>query len=178
MSATGELPALPPRGMRHLLAFEVRHAVPAAWGVLRARLGWSAAVAVLGRYVLLSAGKDPLPKPDGPLDGRRRMARRQFRSALLLDRALEGRLEEAERLEVVAQVVAETGAIFIDTWAPFGSPEVWNAASKEERDRFAHALVARFFNADVTRIDARPGAFDFDIGGCRFAELAREMGRP
>lgn len=174
------LPRLRPLTMRHVLWFEVRHALPVAASVLYGVLGpWRASRAVAA-YIARSAGRDPLrDAPAGMLPRHKEpQALRQFRSALLLDDVLTAQLGRAAAQPLVARVISETGARFVGTNVPIDTAGGWREANPSERERFATEATERFPNAVVERVSTGPDHMRFDVVHCRFAQLAVALGRP
>lgn len=171
------LPRLPPQGVADLAGFELRHALPLTWRALRQRLGLARSLGVVARYALWTVTRNPLPDPPGA-SLRDRMANRQFRSAMLLELAAASALNTTQTRELVAEVIRDTGARFIATHVPLDVAATWRATTEDDRARFAREAIARFFNADVTRLAPSADGLEFVVGACRFAELAQSTGRP
>jgi len=109
-----------------------------------------------------------------------RLSRRQFRGVALLDAVLREDLglAEAEALDVLRDLVTETGVRFITRTIPFPSRREWRGAGMGDRERFAGQAARRFFNAEIGRVDHGDGFLEVDVKACRFVRLAREIGRP
>lgn len=164
-----------------LARFDLRHGLPVAWRVLRAELGAATAARALAAYARRSVS-DPLaglPIRGWPLHDEK-LVRRQFRAAVIFDDVAREDLglpdDRAEAL--VRDLVAETGARFVQRNAPLQMADAWRSASEQERGRFAGQLLRRFFNMRAERVETGPERFDFDVTVCRFAQLARDSGRP
>lgn len=175
------LPRLRPLREADLLWFELRHGVPVAWRVLRERLGARRALRAIAAYARRSR-TDPLADVPGAGWGERdeRLSRRQFRAAVRFDdvAARDLGLADDERLWLVREIIAETGARFVRANAPLHVAEDWRAAPDAARRRFARELLGRFFNMEGEGLRAERDALSFDVTRCRFAELARAIGRP
>jgi hypothetical protein len=173
------LPQLGPLTRADLIRFDLVHALPVAWTVLRKRFGGRAALGLIGRY-LWGSLRDPLRSAGaGELSAQKEtLTRHQLRAALRLDDALlGGGVAEADRLAALREVIGTAGARFIATNAPL-DPVAWRASEPGERQRYASDMLGRFPNAHFTAVEARPEGLDFDVTYCRLAELCREMGRP
>lgn len=164
-----------------LVRFDLRHGLPTAWRVLRGGLSRGRSTRVVAHLVRHGL-RDPLASLPRTGWGPRREAlvRHQLRAAVRLDDALRAAsgLDEAERHALLADVIAETGARFIEANVPMPATASWTSASVGERARYTHAVVQRFFNADVADLDAGASHFAFDVRACRFTQLCAALGRP
>ncbi|MFK7986218.1 MAG: L-2-amino-thiazoline-4-carboxylic acid hydrolase [Sandaracinaceae bacterium] len=180
-AAPAQLPTPRPPTYGDLVRFDLAHGVPAALTVLWRHLSVRQAAQALGHYATRLL-RDPLA--DLPRTGwgprREQLVRHQLRAAVRLDDALRSvsGLRAPERREVLRDVIAETGSRFIEANVPMPATETWVAASNADRARYANAVVARFFNADTSALDAGPRHFSFDVGACRFVQLCAALGRP
>ena len=86
-------------------------------------------------------------------------------------------LDDDARMALLADMVGDTGARFVAQNVPSIPPGEWSAATDDERERFAHGLGRRLFNAklDIQRVHA--DGLDIDVTACRFVELCRAAGR-
>lgn len=141
-----------------------------AWRLLRVVLG-------LARRT----GQDPLrdqPVPDWALQNEP-LVRHQLRPALQLDEVLADDLgmTVADRLPILAAVIAEAGASFVATHARGITPETWEAASAQDRQGWAQGLIGRFFNARIDAVETSAETIRFEVSACRFATLVRALDR-
>lgn len=176
-----ELPELGPLTKAALLRFDVTTGMPVAFRVLRRRLGWGRAVRASGT-LLRRTSRDPLAGlPSGDLLPRdEELTRHQLRSAVLLDDVLRRdlRLGDEERLSVLEEVVAQTGARFVARFVPNVRLEQWQRASADEREGFLRRLLGRFFNMRAAGLHTDVDSLGFDVTSCRFVELCHALGRP
>jgi len=176
------LPTNAPLQKRDLIAFDVRASLPIAVNVLRKRLRPRHVAVVLFRYGASSV-RDPLEGISGegwPAD-KEVLVRHQFRAAMRIDDALSGLefLTQAEHHAIVAEIIADTGARFLEANLDLPAPQDWHAATPEERGTFVRGTLGQFANADVDRIYAdEPNMLGFDVCVCRFQQLANAVGRP
>jgi hypothetical protein len=106
--------------------------------------------------------------------------RHQLRAAVRLDDATRRALRwpERDRLALLTDVIAETGAAFIEANVPLPAPADWDAASPAERRAYLESLRGRLFNADLTPAEVEGARVGFDVTGCRFVALCHELARP
>lgn len=174
------LPRVAPLGRLELLRFELGTGLATALTVLRRHLGIVATLRAATALALRSS-RDPLsgvPKTDWPA-WQEELTRRQLRPVLLMDDILREvlGLSDADRLAVLGELVAETGARFVERSVPELPLERWSAAPEAERERFVRELSARLPNARVERFSVGDDRLSFDISACRFVELCRAAGR-
>ena len=174
------LAELPLLGWRHLLWFDLRHGLPIAMGVLRARLGWARAIRACGALAWRAILTNPLRgAPDAQFGkARDRRVRHQVRQAFLLDDVLVRSLgmEAQEALPIIRELVGVVGARYIALNAPFRAEE-WRAATPDERRRYTRSALTRFANAEYEFGEVRADGLNFDVTYCRIAELAHALGR-
>ena len=175
------LPTLGPLTTAALLRFDVTTGMPVAFRVLRRRLGWGRAVRASGT-LLRRSGRDPLAGlPAGCFSPRdEQLTRHQLRSAVLLDDVLRHDLAlgDEERLSVLSEVVAQTGARFVARFVPNVRLEQWRQASTDEREGFLRQLLDRFFNMRAESLHTDEATLGFDVTSCRFVELCHALDRP
>lgn len=179
------LPNPPPATVRELQRFDLQHGLSTALGVLRAQL----TAGELGRVLLAMATgsvRDPLrrltasPRWSPEAEA---LVRHQLRAAVRLDDATRKALREpawpeARRRALLLEVIAATGARFIEHNVPFPTRQSWGDASHSERTGFMEALRGRLFNAHFDAAGVTASAVGFDVSACRFVELCAELGRP
>ncbi len=176
------LPTNPPLQRRDLISFDIRISLPTAVGVLRRRLPAHHVAKVLFRYGASSV-KDPLAgiSGEGWPAAREVLVRHQFRAAMRIDDALATvpDLAEHTRHEIIAEVIAETGARFLEANLALPDPQAWADASEPEREAFVRSTLGQFANADIDRLYTdEPGMLGFDVCVCRFQQLSNAVGRP
>ena len=178
---SNELPGLDPLTRRDLILFDLTRGLPVALRVLRKRLGWRRTLKVLTR-VIGASWKDPLR--DLPTAGwnpqREALTRHQLRGAVRLDDALqaESSLEPAERLALLRTVISETGAAFLERAVPIPSKNRWQQVEDPQRKAWTKGVVSRLFNAEIAEVTVSSSGLGFDVGACRFAQLATALERP
>jgi hypothetical protein len=175
------LPRQRPTALRELIRFDLTIGLPTAVSVLRRRLSPLATARVVGR-VITGGLRDPLSglaNAEWPAD-KEKLVRYQLRSAVLLDDALmrERALSEDARIEVLSDVVSQTGARFVQYITSFPDVAAWRAASEAERRGYVDGSVQRFFNIATRNHTVEDAALSFDVCECRFVPLVRELGRP
>ncbi len=176
------LPEVKPARMAELVWFDITVGTPAAAKILRAELGKRQLLNALFHYLRRSLKRDPLRVIELPGWSRleERLARRQFRAAMLLEDILIEDLkmprEEADPL--IREVIAEVGAQFIASNVPMPAVDSWREAMPSERTDFLKATTQRFFNARVEKVVTTEEEFGFDITACQFVQLAHRLNRP
>lgn len=163
-----------------LLWFDLRHGLPTALRVLVRELGLLRAL----RVVLALVWRDLTTRPfralrDGPPPGPgERFTRRQLKPILLLDGVLRDRLPAERAREVLAEVVAQSGARFVLFNIEHPSRDTWETLDDEGRRELAGGMLDRFGNAEAELVEVSDGGLGFDVGRCHFVELTQRLGRP
>lgn len=162
-----------------LVRFDVTRGLPTALRVLRRRLGPMTLARALGRMVL-AAPRDPLAGVDasGWEADREMLVRHQLGAAVRLDDALMPLLPDQERVEIIAEVISETGAAFLESALQMPALDAWSRATGAERRAFLEGTFALFFNMRATAVESTERRLGFDVSACRFAQLTRAIGRP
>jgi len=162
--------------------FDVRHGFPVAARVLHRELGAWRTARVLAGVLRRTLLRDPFRRLGrvAPGDGGEWASRRQLGQVLAVEGALrEGLgLSAARVLELVGQVVGQSGARFVAVNVGSLTRPRWEAMSGTERRGYVEGVIASFPNAIGEVVDDPRVAVAFDISACRIAELCREIGRP
>ena len=111
------------------------------------------------------------------------LTRHQLRAAVRLDDATHAALRpprwpEERRRALLVDVIAETGAAFIEENVPFPTRDAWRGANAAAREGFLESLRARLFNAAFEPAGVGAESVGFDVRACRFVELCGALGRP
>lgn len=172
---------LPELSRWDLIRFDLTWGLPTALRVLKQRLSIAELLTTLGHYLVASV-QDPFRGVDSRVWPRQKetLTRHQLRSAIALDTALERGTRRApeERVALLHEVIAETGAAFITFILPLPAVERWDAATPEERQGYVESAMNRFFNADIDNVRTSDSGLRFDVRRCRFAEIAHAVDRP
>ncbi len=171
-----------PPGSLALLWFDLRHGAPVALGTLRRELGpWRALRALLA-FAWRDWTRDPYrPLRDDPRpDRRERFTRRQLRPVLLLDAALREALglSPDRSREILAQIVARSGARFVGSQVRHPTPAEWEALDPPGRRALAERILSRFGNAETRVVEDPAADLAFDVTRCHFVSLCARLGRP
>lgn len=176
------LPSIPHASRADHIAFEVTGGHAAAVGVLIKHLGVAGAVRAGAGMAWRQATTDPfasLPAPE-PHDVGAWLTRRQLGPVLLLDDALKDDvgLNQAERVEVLGDLIATVGGKLLARRFPALDPEAWAKAVPAARAQLAKGVFARLGN--VAQADIRSGSdwLEVDVTACRFVGLLGALGRP
>ena len=175
------LAPLGPLSRRTLARFELTAGLPAAASILHRHLGlWRAA-----RVLLALAARrhvDPLagvPRTDWPAL-QEDLTRWQLRTVVHVDdvaRDVLGLGDDA-RMALLADLVSEIGARFVEANIPVPDARTWELTSEPDRARFVAGLGARLVNARVANVAVSDRTLSLDVTACRFVELCRAAGRP
>lgn len=164
--------------------FDRKTGQPAALNLLRKRLGLVELARFSAAYVMASRRDVLAGLPTDALSGftpaQERLVRRQLRSAFMLDDALQAALpgwKDADRIALTRDVIAETGARFVEANIPLPQAADWFAATTDERAGYLRSLQGRMFNALMGPLTTEHAAAGFDVTACRFAQLTRLAGR-
>lgn len=173
------LPVLAPIRPISLAWFDATTTSRLALDVLRETLGSGATTRVARGVIRRAVLDDPTRALPPPKTRDEKLTRSQLRSVVLLDTALRLDLGMSadDAREVVRQVVRTSGAAFLQRFFAGFAPEDWDAADDDERARFADALAARIFNAEVRDVVATRTSLAFDVTLCRFADSLAALGR-
>jgi len=164
---------------RELWWFDLTRGRWTALGVLRRRLGLARLARLVARIAWLDATRDPFASLPPARDERERLSRFQLRPALLLDDALSDLgYDPQERQSLVGEVVAESGARFLQHELRNVSRASWESLQPPGRRALLEGLLSRFFNMQAQPLDD-PGDHDlgFDVTSCHFVRLTSELGR-
>lgn len=161
-----------------LWRFDLLVSLPIAVGVLHRQLGLIELLGVLLRYELAML-RDPLRHlPTAGWEPERELlVRHQLRAAVRLDDAL-STLAEERRLPLLAQVLAEVGAAFIQQALPMPRVQDWVRATPSQRRGWLEGAVSRFFNTRAEVVAIEPDRIGFDVTACRFVGLCTALQRP
>ena len=147
-----------------LIWFDLTSGLPIAVRVLGARLGAARALRVLVMF-LLRGVRSPFAELGAPTSDRERFTRHQLRPVLLLDAVLERDLgmDAAARRALLAEVVGQTGARFIDRTVSPPTPAEWRALDATGGTQFVDRVLGRFLNAEAARRDDTDAEVAFDV---------------
>lgn len=180
-------PAPAPMSRGELWWFDLTRGKWTALGVLRRRLGVRRLARLVAAVVYRDATHDPFKGLPAAADHNERLSRMQLRPALILDDAL-GQLGYGaeERAELVHEVVAESGARFLQHELRAVNRARWEGLDAAGRRGLLERLLARFFNMEADPLEGEElaanegaGAYDlgFNVTSCHFARLCGELGR-
>lgn len=176
------LPQIPPPRRADHVRFELSGGHTRALGVLRDHLGTLRALRAVAALVRRQATRDPfadLP-PVAAEDVAEWLCRRQLGPVLHLADVLtqDLGLERAQARRVLAEVIAEVGALLLSRRFPRLDPIAWARASPQARETVARAVFARLGNIFAADVDSTARTLSFDVRRCRFVELCAQVGQP
>ena len=162
-----------------LIRFDLVHGLPTALGTLKQQLPIFSLFFALFCFALRSVLSFPfrgLEKSQSPAED---FTRHQLKPALILDDVLriDLKLKEAKRMEILEEVIARTGARFIESNVRIPSAETWRNMDAKQRNQFTHTTMAKFLNAETCIAETPDDVFGFDVTHCHFAALTRKLER-
>lgn len=172
------LPRHQPLTRAELVWFDLTVGIRTAWSVLRRRLSVTATLRVMAR-VILGSLRDPLRHL--PTEGwppvQEALVRHQLRAVVRLDDALRPELTEVARVELLRDVVARTGARFLERMLKLPDRVAWEAADAQARRTFVDEATTRFCNAVTQNHLAEDDGLSFEVSACRFVPLTAQLDR-
>jgi hypothetical protein len=138
---------------------------------------------MLPSFLWRSLFADPIRKlPRKKLTKTERLSRHQFRPVMILYLVLKERLEISKErsLEILEDLVGQSGARFIEFNMGSFDPEAWFALDDAGRIAKTNTILDRFFNMAAARVsvDKAIHEFGFDVTACHFAEMAAALDCP
>ncbi|MDF1666341.1 MAG: L-2-amino-thiazoline-4-carboxylic acid hydrolase, partial [Planctomycetota bacterium] len=151
--------------------------------ILYKHLGLRGLLTLLPYFLWRSLFDDPIRKlPRKKLTKTERFSRHQFRPVLILYLVLKERLQMSEdhSLEILGDLVGQSGARFIQFNMASFDPKAWFKLDDAGRIAKADTILNRFFNMSAARVsvDKSIHAFGFDVTACHFAEMAQALECP
>lgn len=150
----------------------------AAVGHLRRALGAVSAAATIAEVLGAQMRGEPWRALGPPVDRRDELCRRQAGGAVLLYRALRGRVGDDRARDLLRAIVLESGLDFADALLGDIDPARDAAGDLGKTNDVLARLVGRMPNAEGEVTVESPTEARFDITRCRFAELLRAVGAP
>lgn len=158
--------------------FDLTTGLPTAMGSLRQQLGTGRFLRLLAAYGWRSVSYRR-PKALDIIGPGARFTWGQLRPVLILDQVLHRDLglSTGERLRILGEVVAVTGAAFIASQVGVGAAQ-WRKLEQGARQNLAKTILARFGNARAQLTHIAADELAFRVDRCHFVELTRQAGRP
>ena len=161
-----------------LMWFDLTAGLPTAVRVLRRRLGAGRTLKVLLGFVFRGL-RSPFSALGPARSDRERFTRHQLKPVLILDDILrlDLGLDRDHRMSVLADVVGQSGAKFIDTTMSPPTPARWRQMTDVDKRGFVDRILDRFLNAEATRVEEPTAEVAFDVSRCHFVDLTRQLDR-
>jgi hypothetical protein len=161
-----------------LLWFDLTAGLPTAVKVLWRRLGMGRTLRVLLGFMLRGLHR-PFASLGPPASDRERFTRHQLKPVLILDDILQRDLglETDPRMSILADVVGQSGAKFIDITLAPPTPARWRQMADAEKTGFVDRIMDKFLNAEAKRVDDTSAEVAFDVSRCHFVDLTRRLER-
>lgn len=164
-----------------LTYFDITQSFPLAAKILIQNLGLLATLQVFILFGLKKISFKPFQslRREKPLARAEALTRHQLLPVLLLDSILTHRLKlkPEHSLAILKEIVAQSGALFIQYAMKSPNPAVWHRMGTEAKNQFASNGLKQFFNAETHVVQDPKASFGFNVSLCHFVTLTKELGR-